>query len=77
MIKYPAQLKPGDTIAVSAPSNGVEEGGHFLVHKAKKQLEEKGSMLSSGIHHGLILRQKTLIPLQISGAKYLVQKRDY
>ncbi|MFE8699270.1 S66 peptidase family protein [Cytobacillus sp. FJAT-54145] len=42
MIKYPAALKPGDTIAVSAPSNGVEEGGHFLVHKAKKQLEEKG-----------------------------------
>ncbi|KGX84446.1 S66 family peptidase [Pontibacillus marinus] len=40
MIKYPKPLQEGDTIAVTAPSSGVEEELHWLLHQAKKHAEE-------------------------------------
>lgn len=42
MIRYPRPLQQGDTIGVTAPSSGVDESLHHLVHHAKHQFEKRG-----------------------------------
>jgi muramoyltetrapeptide carboxypeptidase LdcA involved in peptidoglycan recycling len=48
MIRYPRPLQQGDTIGVTAPSSGVDESLHHLVHNAKKQFEKRGYQVSVG-----------------------------
>ncbi|WP_409293334.1 S66 peptidase family protein [Peribacillus sp. SCS-37] len=47
MIIYP-ELKSGDTIAVTAPSSGVPEELHGLLHQACRRLEKKGYGIELG-----------------------------
>ncbi|SEH67506.1 Muramoyltetrapeptide carboxypeptidase LdcA (peptidoglycan recycling) [Halobacillus karajensis] len=48
MVKYPSALEKGDKLAVTAPSSGVEEHLHMLVHKAKEKVEHKGFIVQTG-----------------------------
>lgn len=48
MVKYPPALEKDDEIAVTAPSSGVEEQLHMLVHKAKENVENKGFIVKIG-----------------------------
>jgi muramoyltetrapeptide carboxypeptidase len=47
-IIYPRPLRKGSRIAVTAPSSGVEEHLHFLLHKAKQQVESHGFEVVEG-----------------------------
>lgn len=42
MIRYPKALQPGDTIAVTAPSSGVEKELHWVMEQAKEKVEKMG-----------------------------------
>ncbi|MFC5602370.1 S66 family peptidase [Sporosarcina koreensis] len=48
MIRYPKPLQQGDTIGVTAPSSGVDESLHHLVHHAKRQFEKRGYEVTIG-----------------------------
>ncbi|AYC30402.1 S66 family peptidase [Paenisporosarcina cavernae] len=48
MIRYPAPVKFGDTIGVTAPSSGVPEFLHSLIHQAVSQLETRGFLVKIG-----------------------------
>ncbi|HEX5564146.1 MAG TPA: S66 peptidase family protein [Sporosarcina sp.] len=48
MIRYPKPLQQGDTIGVTAPSSGVEETLHHLIHNAKRQFEKRGYQVNVG-----------------------------
>ncbi|MCM3745291.1 LD-carboxypeptidase [Sporosarcina luteola] len=48
MIRYPKPLQLGDTIGVTAPSSGVDESLHHLVHNAKRQFEKRGCRVHIG-----------------------------
>lgn len=41
-IRFPAPLRPGDTIAVTAPSNGVTEAEHARMEMAVSLLQDRG-----------------------------------
>lgn len=47
-IRYPKALKPGDRIAVTAPSSGVEPHLHVLLHQAKRNVQAKGFEVVEG-----------------------------
>lgn len=48
MIRYPRPLQQGDTIGVTAPSSGVDESLHHLIHQAKYQFEQRGYDVNIG-----------------------------
>src|SRR5699024_6771917 len=48
MVNYPKPLKTGDKIGVTAPSSGVEEHLHLLLHKAKENVEKAGFKVIAG-----------------------------
>ncbi|MCM3712233.1 S66 family peptidase [Sporosarcina luteola] len=48
MIRYPNPLQQGNTIGVTAPSSGVDESLHHLVHHAKRQFEKRGYRVNVG-----------------------------
>lgn len=48
LIRYPKTLRPGQTIGVTAPSSGVSEPLHHLVHEAKKQFENREYLVEIG-----------------------------
>ncbi|MCG7345599.1 LD-carboxypeptidase [Sporosarcina sp. ACRSL] len=48
MIRYPEPLRQGGTIGVTAPSSGVDESLHQLVHRAKHQFEKRGYPVNVG-----------------------------
>lgn len=41
-IIYPAALQQGDTIAITAPSSGVQESRHHLLAVQERHLNTKG-----------------------------------
>jgi muramoyltetrapeptide carboxypeptidase len=47
-IKYQVHLKKGDTIAVTAPSSGVDEKLHHILYKAKENVEKLGYEVTFG-----------------------------
>ncbi|MEZ7171633.1 S66 peptidase family protein [Sporosarcina sp. OR05] len=48
LIRYPKPLQKGNTIGVTAPSSGVDEALHQLVHDAKQQFENRGYSVEVG-----------------------------
>lgn len=48
MVKYPKPLEIGNKIGVTAPSSGVEEHLHILLHKAKENVEKEGFKVIEG-----------------------------
>lgn len=47
-IKYPAPLRKGDCIAITAPSSGVEEHLHHLLIRSKIEFEDSGYEVMEG-----------------------------
>jgi muramoyltetrapeptide carboxypeptidase len=47
-IQYPRPLKVGDRIAVTAPSSGVQERFHILLHKARERVTQAGYSVIEG-----------------------------
>ncbi|EPD49777.1 hypothetical protein HMPREF1210_03224 [Paenisporosarcina sp. HGH0030] len=48
MICYPNALQPRQTIGFTAPSSGVEEELHHLIHQSQKQFENRGFNIEIG-----------------------------
>jgi len=48
MIRYPQALQIGQTIGITAPSSGVGEELHNLVHQSQKQFERRGYQTEIG-----------------------------
>jgi muramoyltetrapeptide carboxypeptidase LdcA involved in peptidoglycan recycling len=47
-IRYPEPLRPGGRIGVTAPSSGVEEHLHILLHRAREQVQKAGYQVVEG-----------------------------
>lgn len=48
MIRYPKPLRKGETLAVTAPSSGVEEFLHQRLHRARRHVEARGYRVIEG-----------------------------
>ena len=48
MIRYPKPLRPGDTIAITAPSSGITTNGHAQLDMAIHHLRELGYQVVEG-----------------------------
>lgn len=47
-IRFPVPLRPGDTVAITAPSSGVSTAHHFHLECAKRALERHGLNVVEG-----------------------------